>query len=176
MQTLQTQNLLWTQRIRRRQNRYRRWAPYYWTLPRPVESWFEIHYTDRTIPGDYLRRLLWMNRENFNLLLNVIRNRLTRQNTVLWNCLPLEKVLACGLLRLAHGNLYDTIGPVLNRASDISREKKQNFTGFSGANSWKNWPISWDFRRRKVKFQRIFRGKFLEKLADFTGNFWGKLR
>ena len=78
------------------------------------------------------------------------------------------------------------------RASDISRKKKQNFAGFSGANSWKNWPISRDFCGKKVKirgtigwfrrilaakvnFQRIFGGKFLEKSADFTGNFGGKL-
>ena len=39
---------------------------------------------------------------------------LTRQNTVLRNCLTPEKVLACGLLRLAHGNSYETIGPALN--------------------------------------------------------------
>ena len=32
------------------------------------------------------------------------------------------------------------------------------------------------FSRKKVKFRRIFRGKFLEKLADFTGNFGKKLR
>ena len=31
---------------------------------------------------------------------------------------------------------------VLYRASDISRKKKQNFAGFSGANSRKNRPIS----------------------------------
>ena len=55
-----------------------------------------------------------MKRESFDLLLNVIRNRLTRQNTVLRNCLTPEKVLACGLLRLAHGNSYETIGPALN--------------------------------------------------------------
>ena len=30
--------------------------------------------------------------------------------------------------------------------------------------------------RKKVKFRRIFRGKFLEKSPDFTGNFVGKLR
>ena len=35
------------------------------------------------------------------------------------------------------------------RASDISRKKKQNFAGFSRANSQKNRPISWDFRRKK---------------------------
>ena len=97
------------------------------------------------------------------------------------------------------------------RASDISRKKKQDFAGFSGANSWKNRSISRDFRgekvkirgkigpfrgisagkksnfteqsadfagfqRKKVNFRRIFRGKFLEKSADFTGNFGGKLR
>ena len=29
------------------------------------------------------------------------------------------------------------------------------------------------FLRKNVKFRRIFRGKFLEKSADFTGNFGG---
>ena len=94
------------------------------------------------------------------------------------------------------------------RASDISRKEKQNFAGFSGANSRENRPISRDFhgktikicgtigqfhgrkvkiRRKnrpisrdlsgkKVNFRRIFRGKFLEKSADFTGNFGGKVR
>ena len=57
------------------------------------------------------------------------------------------------------------------RASDISRKKKQNFAGFSGANSQKNRPISRDFSGKKVKLRRIFR----EKSADFTGNFGGKL-
>ena len=36
-----------------------------------------------------------------------------------------------------------------NRASDISRKKKQNFSGLSGANSRKNRPISRDFRGKK---------------------------
>ena len=40
---------------------------------------------------------------------------------------------------------------VVYRASDISRKKKQNFAGFSGANSRKNRPISRDFRGKKVK-------------------------
>ena len=65
------------------------------------------------------------------------------------------------------------------RASDISRKKKQNFAGFSGANSRKNWPISRDFRGKKVKirgkigrFRGIFAGeksKFAEKSANFAG-------
>ena len=76
----------------------------------------------------------------------------------------------------------------LYRASDISRKKKRNFAGFSGANSQKNRPISRDFRGKKVKirgkigrFRGIFAGeksKFAEKLADFSGkksNFEGFL-
>ena len=65
-------------------------------------------------------------------------------------------------------------------------KKKQNFAGFSGANSRKNRPISRDFRGKKVKirgtigrFRAIFAGgksKFAEKSADFTGSFRGKLR
>ena len=68
------------------------------------------------------------------------------------------------------------------RASDISRKKRQNFAGFSGANSRKNRPISRDFRGKKVKiggtigrFRAIFAGeksKFAEKSAisrDFGG-------
>ena len=46
------------------------------------------------------------------------------------------------------------------RASDISRKKRQNFAGFSGANSRKNRPISRNFCGKKVKI----RGK----LADFA--------
>ena len=82
---------------------------------------------------------------------------------------------------------------MFNRASDISRKKKQNLAGFSGANLRKNRPISRDFRGKKVKirgtigpFRRIlaeksqilkdFRGKFLGKSVHFTGNFGGKLR
>ncbi|PFX13820.1 putative nuclease HARBI1 [Stylophora pistillata] len=67
-----------------------------------------------------------MNRESFDLLLNVIRNRLTRQNTVLRNCLTPENVLACGLLRLAHGNSYKTIGPALNVGRTTAIEAYQD--------------------------------------------------
>ena len=46
-------------------------------------------------------------------------------------------------------------------ASDISREKKQNFAGFPGANSRKNRPISRDFRGKKAKI--------CGKIGDFAG-------
>ena len=67
----------------------------------------------------------------------------------------------------------------IGRASDILRKKKQNFAGFSGANSRKNRPISRHFRGKKVKirgtigrFREIFAGeksKFAEKSAHFAG-------
>ena len=61
------------------------------------------------------------------------------------------------------------------RASDISRKKKQNFAGFSGANSQRNRPISRDFRGIRVKIcGKIgqFRGILAEKSQiskDFQG-------
>ena len=78
-----------------------------------------------------------------------------------------------------------------NRASDISRKKKQNFAGFSGANSQKNRPISLDFRGREVKLGRKigrfrgilaeksqiskdFQGQILRKIGRFHGKFRGE--
>ena len=75
-------------------------------------------------------------------------------------------------------------GGSINRASDILRKKRQNFAGFSGANSRKNQPISRDFRGKNFKirgkigqFRGIFAGKkskFAEKSADFAGFWWEK--
>ena len=48
---------------------------------------------------------------------------------------------------------YSSFLGVKNRASDISRKKKQNFAGFSGANSRKNRPISRDFSGKKSIFE-----------------------
>ena len=69
----------------------------------------------------------------------------------------------------------------LCRASDISRKKKQNFAGFSGANSRENRPISRDFRGKKVKIRKKigpFRGILAEKsqfLKDFQGQILRKI-
>ena len=46
-----------------------------------------------------------------------------------------------------------SLGVLYFRASVISQKKKKNFAGFSGANSRKNWPISRDFRGKKVKIR-----------------------
>ena len=79
---------------------------------------------------------------------------------------------------IRHRLLFDLLFST-DRASDILRKKKQNFAGFSGANSRKNRPISRDFRGKKVKirgtigqFRAIFaveKSKFAEKTAHFAG-------
>ena len=97
---------------RRRRNQHQH--PYYWTLPRPNEPWFEIHYYDPTIPDDFFRQQLRMRRTTFQILLNVITPRITRLDTRFRNCVPPEKVLALGLFRLAHGNSYISIAPAMN--------------------------------------------------------------
>ena len=106
----------------------------------------------------------------------------TTQHTGLHN-----QIVQDGISSLAN-NLKD-------RASDISQKKKQNFAGFSGANSRKNWPISReksqnsrknqlisrDFRRRKVKICRKivrFHGILAEKSQiskDFKGQILRKI-
>ena len=88
--------------------------PYYWTLPLPAESWFEVHYYDHTILEDLFRKQLRMGRNTFQILLNVLAARLSRQNTRVRNCIPPERVLAIGLFRLAHGNSYISISPAMN--------------------------------------------------------------
>ena len=69
-------------------------------------------------------------------------------------------------------NLADQKG-IQSRASDISRKKTQNFAGFSGASSLKNWPISRDFRGKKSNFEG-FSGQILRKIGRFHGKFWGE--
>ena len=64
-------------------------------------------------------------------------------------------------------DMYD-----ITRASDISRKKKQNFAGFSGANSRKNRPISRDFRGEKSQNSRENRPisrDFSGKKSNFEG-------
>ena len=83
------------------------------------------------------------------------------------------------IFQIADNSYCKSFVNIIYRASDISRKKKQNFAGFSGANSRKNRPISRDFRGKKVKirgtigrFQAIFAGeksKFAEKSAHFAG-------
>ena len=64
-----------------------------------------------------------------------------------------------GLIR--EGHLFSLVNMMVSivRASDISRKKKQNFAGFSGANLRKNRPISWEKSRNSRKNRPISREK-----------------
>ena len=106
--------LLMIEYCRRRRRRAHRHNPYFWKLPRPNQSWFEIHYNDRRIPRDYFRKQLRMNQCTFHILLNVLQPAITCENIRLHDCIAPEKVLALGLYRLAHGNSYKSIRPVFN--------------------------------------------------------------
>ena len=111
---LRAQLLILNQRRIQRRRRAGRLRRRFWVLPRPVQSWFDIHFVDIAIPDDYFRRQLRLNRTTFTMLLNTLRPRLTRQNTSFRDCIAPEKILAIGLYRLAHGNAYVTIGPNFN--------------------------------------------------------------
>lgn len=58
--------------IRGRHRRRRRIArsPYAWSVPRPLESWFDLHYYDISVPGEFLRQQLRVTRISFNRILN----------------------------------------------------------------------------------------------------------
>ncbi|XP_068678594.1 uncharacterized protein [Montipora foliosa] len=88
--------------------------PWSWTLPRLAESWFEIYFYDRNIPEVYFQCQLRMKRGTFQALVGILTLWLTTETTRLRDCIPLEKVLALGIYRLAHGNSYVSIGPVFN--------------------------------------------------------------
>ena len=111
---LRAKLLILNQRRIQRRRRAGRLRRRFWVLPRPVQSWFDIHFVDIAIPDDYFRRQLRLNRTTFTMLLNTLRPRLTRQNTSFRDCIAPEKILAIGLYRLAHGNAYVTIGPNFN--------------------------------------------------------------
>ena len=75
--------LLGTALLRERNRRLRRLrpAPCAWSLPRTNESWFEIPYNDRTIPGNLFRQQLRMNRVTFDTVLNTLGPRIMRENS-----------------------------------------------------------------------------------------------
>ena len=87
---LRAQLLILNQRRIQRRRRAGRLRRRFWVLPRPVQSWFDIHFVDIAIPDDYFRRQLRLNRTTFTMLLNTLRPRLTRQNTSFRDCIAPE--------------------------------------------------------------------------------------
>jgi len=116
---------MYMRRRRRLRRRYRR-HPYAWTVPRPINSWFELHYNDPNIPRDYFRQQVRLKKDTFNILLNMLGPRLVRQNTRFRDAITPEMVLALGLYRLDHGNSYVSIGPVFNVGKAIVIEAVQD--------------------------------------------------
>jgi len=66
-------------RARNRQRRRIVRSPYAWSVPRPVESWFDLHYYDARIPQEYFCQQLRVTRNTFNRILNMLGHRLVRQ-------------------------------------------------------------------------------------------------
>ena len=150
--------LLTIEYCRRQRRRVPQHNPYFWRLPRPNQSWFEIHYNDRRIPGDYFRKQLRMNRCTFDILLNVLRPTVTRENTRLRDCIAPEKVLTLSLYRLAHGNSYESIGPVFNVGRSTVLEAVQDVVEalFNLRNDYIKFPFTEAETRRCIEtFQNV---------------------
>ena len=49
-------NIMVRLRQRNRRLRRQRIGPYTWNIPRPAESWFDIHYNDPAIPQEYFQQ------------------------------------------------------------------------------------------------------------------------
>ena len=129
----------------------------YWTLLRPNESWFEIHYYDPTIPDDFFRQQLRMRRTTFQMLLNVIAPRITTaildtrfRNCD--NCVPPEKVLALGLFRQANGNSYISIAPAITEMPRLKNCLACDIS--SGAGIWREGRGGLNERQRRAFSRR----------------------
>lgn len=96
-------------RARNRRQRRILQSPYAWSVPRPVESWFDLHYYDPTIPQEFFCQQLCVTRNTFKRILNMLGHHLVQQQSCFRDPLPPEKILALGLYCLGHGNLYVSI-------------------------------------------------------------------
>lgn len=52
--------------------RRRRNHPYAWQVPRPVNSWFQLHHADPNILQNYFRQPLRVKKDTFNMILNIL--------------------------------------------------------------------------------------------------------
>ena len=67
-----------------------------------------------------------MKRETFDKLLDLVRDKLERQNTRFRSCIPAEKVLAIALHRLENGISYVTLALLLNVGKSTAIEATQD--------------------------------------------------
>ena len=121
--------LLEFERRRRQRRRQRPRNPNRrWRVPRPNETWFEMHLQNSEIPDHFFKSQLRMKRATFDTLLNQLYPFLLRQDTVLRDCIPPEKVLALGIYRLAHKNSYVQIGATFGVGKSTVVEAVQDVT------------------------------------------------
>ena len=99
-------------------------SPYAWSVPHLVESWFDLHYHDITVPGDFFFRSF--RRNSFNRILNLVWHCLVRKPSNLRDPLQPEKILLSGLYRLGHGNFYVSTGPSFNGIPCCCHENLEN--------------------------------------------------
>ena len=78
--------------IRRRNWRLRQQhITLYAGIPRPAESWFEIHYNDPTVPQEYFRQQLRVYKNTLDLIHDTLNARIVRENSKFRDCLPPKK-------------------------------------------------------------------------------------
>ena len=58
---------------------------------RPVHSWFDPHYNDVTVQGDFFRQQLRVTKNSFNRIFNILGHRSVQQSSRLRDPLPPEK-------------------------------------------------------------------------------------
>ena len=99
---------------------------------------------NRAIPPHYFKTQLGMDRNTFDVLVNLLHPSLLRQNTSLHDCIPPEKVFALGLFRLAHGNSYLTIGANFGVGKSMVIEAVQDVTEalFDLRNEYIKFPVT----------------------------------
>ena len=89
--------------------------PYYWNLPRPCNSWFELHFHRRNIPEEFFYRQMRMSRDTFGTLLTTLRHKLmTKGRHSVEELHPTRKCLGQRLYRVAHGGSFENTGIARN--------------------------------------------------------------
>ena len=141
-------------RNQRRQRLLR--SPYAWSVPRPVESWFDLHYYDPTVHQDFFRQQLCVTRNTFNCIFNMLNHRLVQQRSHFTDPFPLEKILALGLYRLGHGNLYVSIWSSFNVGKVTVIEAVQDVGGIPLQNTQITHKISGKWPQKHLKISWIY--------------------
>ena len=85
----------------------RRNAPVMHRLPRPYDNWFDYYLFDMRVPESKFRKKMRMDRRTFWQILQLCAADLQREVTNLKCPLPVYKVFAIGVYRLAHGASFN---------------------------------------------------------------------